>query len=660
MHAVDGRHSGAQRSLVMRHMHACCLRCAAGVEIAHEYSEQSQGSSGWELGSDDDAATAAATAAGALASRERRQAAAAAAAGPRGRGAAGARQQRKLEHEQQGMQPGQQREDVQQGQQAAPTVPQRRLRVVDFLQPQDAEQEREEPAAAAQAGAGAAADLSRFDSGSDAEWGAPPAGATRQHLLQSRPASSGQQAMQQQVQVWPLAVARSTREEQEHSQPSGSSGSSGGSELEEWLAGAGDLGGGPAASDAEAGALNGEASSGSSGGSELEEFLATAGGDGASPEAAQEEEEGEGAGCEGKEACSDGGQHVGSGGEARTQPVAAAAADGAGRSTGGQQVRRTSQQPQQQPPQLTQQRGVVAFVEGDEAAASGRQWWHKPIPAVDLSRFASSSDEEGGGRPTALPAAVGGKRGVAHHQGAKKRRQQHMIPQVDGAADSGSDEDSASSDKDDDSESEDASTSGSEGSAGSGSDEGTSGSSTSEDAAGKDQVGEQLQKGGGASGQANAASAGHGNERSGSEGEESEEEAETADDGRAAAAAAAQEQQRQLAALFPEGAAFRRSEPLAQIEATWRVSRESWVQVGAAGSQACPGPACDAMSRLWHSSCAFRWCGADACLPAQRTPAVCCRTTARSTGRRCACWDGRAAAAASGNARADGLELPYP
>ena len=54
----------------------------------------------------------------------------------------------------------------------------------------------------------------------------------------------------------------------------------------------------------------------------------------------------------------------------------------------------------------------------------------------------------------------------------------------------------------------------------------------------------------------------------------------------AAAAAAAAEEQRQLvalAALFPEGASFKRSEPLPQIEATWRASREGWAQVGCRG-----------------------------------------------------------------------------
>lgn len=543
-----------------------------GTAVAYHYSDGEvsgeEGSESLQLESDDDAATAAAAAAAMVAARERRLAATA--AGRPAPAEAGGNKPR---------------------QQEQPRDPRRqhRLGVVEFLQG------AEQPAVGD--GGRGAADLSRFDSDSDAEWVGPPAAARRQPAAQGQAAQLAKRQRQQQAAQAQQPPAKQPRQQEPEALPSGSSGSSGGSELEEWLAG-GHVGspassGSGGTSGSEGGEDGGEeqsdgaaewASSGgaedaseqeaSSGGSELEEWLAHAGEGGTS----SADEEGE-------------------------RPGRAAAGSGQGspagmrrpeRQAGGQQQPQQLPQQQQapQPPQQQQapqqarhqQRGVVDFLEGGEA--TGRQWWQKPPPAIDLDRFASSSEDEG--------AAPGAPQQAAPH-GTKRRRQERTIPQVDGAADTDSDSEEETSSSDGEGSSEDGSGGSSSGEgeeesgdSGSEEDEGASAGSSSseeEDSESSDGEGEPAAA---ASTPAKQQAAGGKAQGRNSSGSSSEDEDEDAADGAAAAAAAAAaaEEQRQLAALaalFPEGAAFQRNEPLPQLEATWRASREGWAQVRCAG-----------------------------------------------------------------------------
>ncbi|KAL4426371.1 hypothetical protein ABPG77_004665 [Micractinium sp. CCAP 211/92] len=574
---------------------------AAGMEVAYQYSEESGSSGSLQLDSDDDAATAAAAAAAAMSARERRMAAAAGAAG-----AQAATSARLKAAPAPAARPQQHR------------VP--RLGVVDFAA-------GEGPLAASK-GAAAAANLSRFDSDadSDADLAAPAPGRatalpSKPVLPKALPASQQQQVNGQQRQPRQLAAAAPP-------QPSASSDSSGGSELEEWLAaqGAGgtgsgpdhassdsdsdsdSLGGRPAAGDRHAARRQGlsgvdvraagvyasdqeegsSASSGSSGGSELEEWLAAEGelqgSDGEADKGAAEGDAAAEAAEEGEEEEEDGGSKAWMHAAAGTTP---------GRH--GQQQRQQAQ------------RAVVDFLE-EGADPSGRQWWQKPSGTLDtdLSRFASSDEDEGGDAPPAAAdaparASAGRQRGkllAEAPQPGRKAKRARVIPQVDGAADSDSESEeeptaseggsraSSSSDSGPGSGSSSSSDEEGEGQGAAADDSGSSSSNEASSESGSSSEEEEEAEEDGGTGnksakRANAAGADAAQEASSSEEEEEKEEgAATAAAQHEAAARQAEEaeQQRRLAALFPEGASFLRSEPLAQIEAAWRVNRDAWVQ----------------------------------------------------------------------------------
>ncbi|KAI3433600.1 hypothetical protein D9Q98_003410 [Chlorella vulgaris] len=542
----------------------------AGVEVAYGYApEGSQDSASLQLSSDDDAATSAAAAAAAFSARSRKQAAGGGTAPPGARAGPAVAPDIWQQLPQQKAQ-----------RQRKASAASSQLKVVDFIHGGEAEAEGVQArVAAAGTGTTAAKDMSRFDSDSDGEWIALPAAAP------ARPARLLKQQQQQQQQQAPSRPAAAQQQPPEVELLPASSGSSGGSELEEledWLAGGGEASGGSAASDPAAGTASpggsGQAgalvSSGSSGGSELEEWLAEVEGDATSPSTAAAASE-----PEHQEQVEEQEQRQQQQGEARLTSV------------GGDGKRAVHLAPGQQQQGELQQAAIVDFLDGGEAVPGlGRQRWQRPgfaAAPANLDRFASSSSEgeeeegQGGGSAAAAAERLGERRAARQQrqqlQGSNKRRRgEHVIPQVDGAGDSvsmssgdsseggtatgeESDEEatssSSSSDEDDSSEEDDSSDDGSEG---------------------QERRGVAAVKAGLADTPPPAAAAA---ETSGSESEDDQYQGTAPADGSGAAAAAAdQEQQRQLAALFPEGASFVRSEPLAQIDATWRVSRESWVQ----------------------------------------------------------------------------------